>query len=182
MERIRLHDKEFRIFIPYQQIEQAINKLAKKINNDYKDEEIPLFLAVLNGAFMFSADLIKQIDFTCEISFVKISSYSGTSSTGVVRELLGLSTSVKDRNVIVVEDIIDTGNTIVDLEKSLREQGARSIKFCTMLFKPDSYNKELPIDYVAMEIPSDFIVGYGLDYNELGRQYKDIYVLDTPKQ
>jgi hypoxanthine phosphoribosyltransferase len=178
MERIKLHDKEFKIFIPSEKILNSIGELAEKLNNDYKNCETPLFLSVLNGSFMFTSDLIKLIKFQCEISFIKLSSYSGTESTGEIKEILGLNSSVKGRNVIVVEDIVDTGTTIEELYKLLRAAGAADIKICTLLLKPEAYDKEIKIDYTAMEIPNDFIVGYGLDYNELGRQYKDIYVLD----
>lgn len=178
MERIKLHDKHFRLFISNKKIVDAIGDVAAVLNREYGEREAPLFLSVLNGSFMFAADLLKKIDFPCEISFIKLSSYSGTETTGQIKEILGLSTDVSGREVIVIEDIVDTGNTIVDLHTILRERGASSIKFCTLLLKPDAYKKELKIDYVAMAIPNDFIVGYGLDYNELGRQYKDIYVLD----
>ena len=178
MERIKLHDKEFKIFIPSEKILNSISEVAEKLNNDYKNCETPLFLSVLNGSFMFTADLIKLINFQCEISFIKLSSYSGTESTGEILEILGLNSSVKGRNIIVVEDIVDTGTTIEELYKLLSEAGAADIKICTLLLKPDAYDKEIKIDYTAMMIPNDFIVGYGLDYNELGRQYKDIYVLD----
>jgi len=180
MERINLHDKEFRIFIPFSKIEEGIKAVAQKLNRDYKGKGAPLFLAVLNGSFMFAADLLKHIDFQCEISFIKLSSYSGTSTTGEIKELLGITTAVKGRDVIVLEDIVDTGNTIVELHKILQDKEAASVKICTLLLKPESYHKDLPVDYTAIEIPNDFIVGYGLDYDELGRQYKDIYVLDTP--
>lgn len=178
MDCIKLHDKEFRIFIPSEKIQDSIAEVARKLNEDYRDKESPLFLSVLNGSFMFAADLLKNIDFQCEISFVKLSSYSGTATTGEIKEILGLGTSVQGREVIIVEDIVDTGNTVVELYKMLKNRGASTIKICTLLLKPDSYKKELPIDYAALRIPNDFIVGYGLDYNELGRQYKDIYILD----
>ncbi len=178
MDRIKLHDKEFRIFIPSMKIEESIAEVASKLNEDYKDKESPLFLSVLNGSFMFAGDLLKNIDFQCEISFIKLSSYSGTATTGEIREILGLASPVQGREVIILEDIVDTGNTVVELYDILKKNGASTVKICTLLLKPDAYKKELPIDYVALRISNDFIVGYGLDYNELGRQYKDIYILD----
>ncbi|MFA6769719.1 MAG: hypoxanthine phosphoribosyltransferase [Bacteroidales bacterium] len=178
MDHIKLHDKEFRIFIESDKIQKSIAEVALKLNENYKDKKSPLFLSVLNGSFMFAADLLKNIDFQCEISFVKLSSYSGTATTGEVLEILGLSSSVKGREIIILEDIVDTGNTVVELHNILKKRGASTVKICTLLLKPNSYKKELPIDYVALKIPNDFIVGYGLDYNELGRQYKDIYILD----
>ena len=178
MDHIKLHDKEFRIFIPSEKIQESIAEVARELNDNYKDKESPLFLSVLNGSFMFAADLLKNIDFQCEISFVKLSSYSGTATTREIKEILGLGTSVLGREVIIVEDIVDTGNTVVELYNILKKRGASTIKVCTLLLKPGSYKKELPIDYVALRIPNDFIVGYGLDYDELGRQYKDIYILD----
>jgi hypoxanthine phosphoribosyltransferase len=177
MERIKLHDKEFKIFIPHEKILKSIGEVAAKINIDYKERETPLFLSVLNGSFMFTSDLIKLIDFQCEISFIKLSSYSGTESTGEIKEIMGLNSPVKGRSVIIVEDIVDTGATIEELYRMLDEAGAADVKICTLLLKPEAYHKDIKIDYVALEIPNDFIVGYGLDYNELGRQYKDIYVL-----
>jgi hypoxanthine phosphoribosyltransferase len=178
MDRIKLHDKEFRVFIPFREIEKAVKKIASRLNEHYRTKKPPLFLSVLNGSFMFTAELLKNIDFQCEISFIKLSSYSGTASSGNVRELLGLNTDVTGREVIILEDIVDTGNTICDLTAILKQKGASEIRICTLLLKPDAYHKDIPIDYAALEIPNDFIVGYGLDYDELGRQYKDIYVLD----
>ena len=165
MERIKLHDKHFRLFITNEKILEAISEVAGVLNNEYREREAPLFLSVLNGSFMFAADLLKKIEFPCEISFIKLSSYSGTETTGQIKEMLGLATSVKGREVIVIEDIVDTGNTIVDLHTILKEKGASAIKFCTLLLKPDAYKKDMKIDYSAMSIPNDFIVGYGLDYN-----------------
>ncbi len=178
MERIKLHDKYFKPFISNEKISAAIGEMAFRLNNDYKGKEAPLFLAVLNGSFMFAAHLLEKLDFTCEISFIKLSSYCGTSSTGNIKEVLGLVSSVKGREVIVIEDIVDTGNTVVELHDLLMEKGASAVKICTLLLKPDAYKKDLKIDYTAISIPNDFIVGFGLDYNELGRQYRDIYVLD----
>jgi len=178
MDRIKVHDKTFRPFIKHDTIQEKIKSLAQKINTEYIDKELPLFVSVLNGSFMFTSDLIKHINFPCELTFIKLSSYSGTSSTGEIKQVLGIGIPVKGRNVIVVEDIVDTGNTIVALHNMIKKDGASDIKICTLLFKPEAYNKSLTIDFAAIEIPNDFVVGYGLDYNELGRQYKDIYTLD----
>ncbi len=178
MERIKLHDKYFKIYIEHQEILDKIKIVANQINSNYSSDDVPLFLAVLNGSFMFAADLMKEIGIPCEISFIKLSSYSGTESTGEVKEIIGLNSSVEGRKVIVVEDIVDTGNTITDLHKLLVEAKAADIKICTLLLKPNAYKKSLKIDYAAIQIPNDFIVGYGLDYDEHGRQLKDIYVLD----
>ncbi len=178
MERIKLHDKEFRIFIPNAKIEAAIDTVAQKLNRDYADADCPIFLSVLNGSFMFTASLMQRIGFLSEISFVKLASYEGTSSTGETKQLIGLNNSLAGRKVIIVEDIVDTGNTIVALDKIVRELGATDVRICTMCFKPKAYTKDIPIDYAALEIGNEFIVGYGLDYDQLGRQYKDIYIVD----
>jgi hypoxanthine phosphoribosyltransferase len=179
MERIKLHNKSFRVCIPYSKIENSIKEVAEQLNKDYKDVENPLFLSVLNGSFMFTADLMKSVNFNCEISFIKLSSYSGVESTGEVKQIIGLNQPLEGRSVIIIEDIVDTGATIEDLYKILEKAGVKDIKICTLLLKPEAYKKDIKIDYVALEIPNDFIVGFGLDYNELGRQYKDIYVLDN---
>lgn len=179
MERIKLHDKSFRIFIPYSKIEEGIKSVAQQLNNDYKDVERPLFLSVLNGSFMFTADLMKYVNFNCEISFIKLSSYSGVESTGVVKQIIGVNQPLKGRSVIIIEDIVDTGATIEELYEILENEGVKDIKICTLLIKPEVYKKDIEINYAALSIPNDFIVGFGLDYNELGRQFKDIYVLDN---
>lgn len=178
MERIKVHDKYFKIFIPNSQIEEAIKKTAEKINNDFSDEDCPIFLSVLTGSFMFTASLMKEIKFECEMAFIKLSSYSGTQSTGTIKQVMGLTKDVKGRKVIIIEDIVDTGKTIMALLKILENAGAADVKICTLIHKPDSYKEKAKLDYVAINIPNDFIVGYGLDYDEYGRQYKDIYVLD----
>lgn len=178
MERIKLHDKYFKPFIANKTIEEAVSKVADIINHDYKDVETPMFLSILNGSFMFTASLLQKIDFTCEVSFVKLASYSGTGSTGEVKQVLGLSGSVKGRDIIIVEDIVDSGVTITALYALLKEAGAHSIKICSLFLKPAAYKGSVKIDYPAMEIGNEFIVGYGLDYNQLGRQYKDIYIID----
>jgi hypoxanthine phosphoribosyltransferase len=176
METITLGDKKFEKYIDYQTIEKLISEVAVKINADMADEDIPLIVGVLNGSFMFLADLMKHLNFNCELTFVRVSSYEGTKSTGEHCEVLGLNTNIDGRMVILVEDIVDTGNTVVNLHKMLTEKhNPKQVKIATMLLKPNVYNKPLTLDYVALEIPNDFIVGYGLDYNELGRNFRDIY-------
>lgn len=173
--RVTLHDKTFERFIPYDKLSDSIDALAERLNEDYKDKETPLFLGVLNGAFMFIAELLQKIDFTCEVSFVKLSSYYGTNSSGTVTELIGLKDNIEGRHVIIVEDIVDTGESIEHLIKSLVGHQPADMQVATMLFKPNSYRKHYDIKYRAMEIPNDFIVGFGLDYNSLGRNLRDIY-------
>lgn len=175
MKQVTLKDKTFELSIPYERIEKEIDALAARINEDYKDLDTPLFLGVLNGSFMFMAELMQRIEFPCELSFVKLASYVGTSSTGKVSELIGLKDNLEGRHIIVVEDIVDTGESIEHLMRSLVGHRPASVEVATLLFKPDSYKKELPIRYRAMEIPNDFIVGFGLDYDQLGRNLKDIY-------
>ncbi|MCI1779699.1 MAG: hypoxanthine phosphoribosyltransferase [Bacteroidales bacterium] len=178
MKKIKLYDKVFREYIPNAEIEKAISGVADKINSDLGGEEIPIFLSVLNGSFMFTASLMQKIDFQCDVVFIKVASYCGTSSTGEVKQIMGLSKSVEGRTVVIVEDIVDTGGTIEELYKLLSEAGAAKIKVCTLMFKPESYKKSIKIDYSAISIPNDFIVGFGMDYNQLGRQYRDIYIID----
>jgi hypoxanthine phosphoribosyltransferase len=180
MKKVKLYDKEFAIAIRHDRIQTAIGVVAQQIREDMKDENIPVFLSILNGAFMFTSDLLKQMDFNCEVSFVKLSSYSGTASTGRVKELLGLNTDIGGRTVIIVEDIVDTGHTLVELFNVLQQYNPKQIKVATFLLKPDAYDKDIPIDYVGLRIPNDFIVGYGLDYNELGRNLRNIYKICPP--
>ena len=180
MEKVRLHDKTFKKFIPYEKLEAAIDIVAEKINKDFEGcEDIPVLLCVLNGSIMFTAELLKRLRFNCQIVSTKLTSYVGTETTGTVKQALGLTADVTGRRVIVVEDIVDSGNTIVALKQILAEKGAKESLMCTLLLKPDAYKKDVVLDYVAMEIPNDFIVGFGLDYDELGRNLKDIYILDT---
>ena len=179
MDKITLKDKTFRTFIPYEKISLAIDDVAEKINADFEGcEDFPVLLCVLNGSIMFFAELMKRLKFDCQIVSTKLSSYEGTSTTGNVKQAMGLTADITGRRVIVVEDIVDSGNTIVELKRLLEEKGAVESKICTLLLKPEAYKKDIRIDYVAMEIPNDFIVGFGLDYDEYGRNYKDIYVLD----
>lgn len=178
MKQIILKDKTFRISIPYEEISLAIDNVAEKLNEDFKNcEDVPVLLCVLNGSIMFMGELMKRLDFNCQIVSTKLTSYDGTSSTGKVRQALGLTADITGRRVIIIEDIVDTGNTIVELQKILAEAGAVESKICTLLYKPAACRKDLTLDYVAMEIPNDFIVGFGLDYDELGRNLKDIYTL-----
>jgi hypoxanthine phosphoribosyltransferase len=178
MNRIKLHDKWFKLYKSAEELDTAIQKVADKLNTDLKDVKEPIFLSVLNGSFMFTSDLMKKLDVVADLMFIKLSSYCGTTSTGEVKQIMGLNKSVEGRTVIVVEDIVETGNTIVELHKILKEAGASDVKICTLLLKPNAYKKDINIDYAALSIPDDFIVGYGLDYNDLGRQYKDLYVID----
>jgi len=178
MNPIRLHDKTFRHYIPANQIQKAIDSVAEQMNSELKDEPQPLFLSVLNGAFMFTADLIRKLNFDLELSFIKVSSYCGTQSTGEVNEIIGLNTSVEGRTVVIVEDIVDTGVTIERLAEILKKQHPKQVQICTLLLKPDQYKKSLYLDYIGLKIPNAFIVGYGLDYNSLGRHLPDIYVIE----
>lgn len=180
VKKIVLKDKAFRPFISYSELEKAIDGVADRINADFKGcEDIPIILCVLNGSVMFTGELMKRLDFPCQLVSMKLSSYEGTRSTGNVREVMGLTADVSSRRVIVIEDIVDTGNTVVALRNILLSKGASEVKICTMLLKPEVYSNDVPLDYVGMEIPNAFIVGFGLDYDELGRNYKDIYVLDN---
>jgi hypoxanthine phosphoribosyltransferase len=171
---VQIHDKKFEIYIPYEKIDAAIQSIADKLNKDLPDKN-PLFLSILNGAFVFAADLFKKLDFPCEISFVKLASYSGTKSTETVRQLIGFDEDLKGRNVVIIEDIIDSGLTIERVLQQLKEMGAADVKIATLLFKPNAFKAGYKIDYTGLEIPNDFIVGYGLDYNKHGRNFKDIY-------
>ena len=179
MNRITLKDKTFKTAIPDERISEAIDAVAEKINQDFNGcEDVPILLCVLNGSIMFTAELMKRLTFNCQVVSTKLTSYVGTSTTGTVKQAMGLTADITGRRVIVIEDIVDSGNTIVELKKILEEKGASESRICTLLLKPDAYKKDVKLDYVAMEIPNDFIVGFGLDYDELGRNLKDIYVLD----
>lgn len=180
MDKITLKDRTFKPYIPYETLSGHIDEVAGRINADFRGcTDIPVIVCVLNGSIMFTAELMKRLDFNCELVSVKLSSYSGTESTGKVRQVMGMTGSVKGRRVIVVEDIVDTGNTIVELKRLMAEDyGATEVRICTMLLKPEVYTKDVKLDYVGMEIPNRFIVGFGLDYDELGRNFRDIYVLD----
>lgn len=174
--KVKIHDKTFELSISEEEILQNVKAVAEKINKDYEGKN-PLFLAVLNGSFIFAADLVRCIDIPCEISFVKMSSYSGTSSTGVVKEMIGLNNSIEGRDVILVEDIVESGNTLLRMKEIAIAHHVASVKICSMFFKPSRLKVDLDVEYPAMVIPDDFIVGYGLDYNEGGRNLREIYTL-----
>lgn len=174
IQNITIHDKNFEPFILFEEIDQAVGNIADRMNKDLKDKN-PLFLVILNGSFMFAADLFKKLAFPCEISFIKLASYEGTESSQNVRELIGFDEEIKGRAIVVVEDIIDSGVTLQEVLPRLKELGASDIKIASLLFKPNAFKGNYPVDYVGMQIPNDFIVGYGLDYNKHGRNYKDIY-------
>lgn len=173
-ETVTIKDKQFEKFIDFQQIQTAINRIAKEIDKDLHGEN-PIFVAVLNGAFMFAGELMKEVTVPCEITFVRLASYQGTSSTNKVQEVLGLNESIENRTVVIVEDIVDSGNTMVALIKELNKFRPKEIKIATLLLKPAALKQEVHLDYVALEIPNDFIVGYGLDYDGYGRNLKNIY-------
>ncbi len=177
--RVQLHDKTFELTLPEAEIQEHVRKVAMRLNADYAGKR-PLVLGILNGAFVFCADLVRRLTFPCEVAFVRFSSYSGTQSTGEVRELIGLECDVKGRDVLIVEDIVETGQTLLALKERLHDMGAASASICSMFFKPTCLKTELEVEYPAMVIPDDFIVGYGLDYNEAGRELKDVYTLVQP--
>ncbi len=175
MKQVKLKDKTFQVSIPAEKIQEAVIQMSKKINKDYGGKKLPLFISILNGSFMFTADLFKHIDFVCEVTFLKLTSYRGTSSTGAVRQLIGVNESIQGRDVIVLEDIVDTGITLEQILGQLRSFEPASVRVASLLFKPEAYQKNFEIDYIGMEVPNDFIVGYGLDYDGLGRNLPDIY-------
>ena len=174
MKPIRVKDKSFSPFIREKEILDAVDQLAEKLMRDL-DGKNPLFLVVLNGAFMFAADLMKRINIPCEVSFVKLSSYIGTQSTSVVRELIGLDQVPTGRTIVIIEDIIDSGITMGVTTEKLKILGAKDVRIATLLFKPDAFRMNYEIDYIGIEIPNDFIIGYGLDYDGYGRNYPEIY-------
>lgn len=176
MAPIKIHDKKFRISYPEAEILKHVQAVADRINKDMKDKN-PLFLAVLNGSFVFAADLMRLITIPCEISFVKLASYQGTMSTGKIKEVIGINEDISGRTVIILEDIVESGLTMKRMIDSLGTRNPESVHICTLLLKPEKLKVNLNIEYAAMEIPNDFIVGYGLDYNQQGRNLRDIYTL-----
>ena len=176
MSIVKIKDKTFRISIPREEILKNVDEVAEKINRDMAGKN-PLFLAVLNGAFVFAADLMRRITIPCEISFVKLASYQGVISTGKVREVIGINENLAGRTVVIVEDIVDTGLTMKQMMDSLATRNPDSVHICTLLLKPDKLQVPLDVEYVALRIPNDFIVGYGLDYDQQGRNLPDIYTV-----
>ena len=172
-------DKSFKPFLTKYEIDEAIEKIAKQINHDYADKN-PLFIAILNGAFMFASDLFKKINIPAEISFIKLASYQGTKSTGTVITSIGLETDLFDRHVIIIEDIIDTGKTLSAFLPQLKHQQPKSLKVCALLHKSEATKYPIEIDFFGFEIPNLFVVGYGLDYNGFGRNIDQIMQLDEP--
>ncbi|MCK9205611.1 MAG: hypoxanthine phosphoribosyltransferase [Salinivirgaceae bacterium] len=173
---VQVLDKRFKVSIPSEEIQQSIQRLAQQINSDLKGKEV-IFIGILNGCFMFAGDLFKHIDLECQITFLKLASYQGTSSSGNVKRLIGINENIEGKTVVIIEDIIDTGNTLDSIIKQLKGYEPAEIKVATLLYKPDAYEKTIPIDYMAFKIPNDFIIGYGLDYDGFGRNLKDIYTI-----
>lgn len=176
MSIIKVKDKSFRTMIPEAEIRQHVKEVAAKISKDMEGKN-PLLLAVLNGSFIFAADLMREITIPCEISFVKLASYQGTTSTGKVHEVMGINEDISGRTIIIVEDIIESGLTMKQMIESLGTRNPESVRICTLFHKPECQKVALDIDYVAFTIPNDFVLGYGLDYDQQGRGLKDVYTL-----
>lgn len=174
MKSVKIKDKEFELFIPEADILKAIDKIATQINEEL-DGKDPLFVCVLNGSFMFAAELMKKVNIPSEISFVRMASYQGTKSTGKIKEVYGLEEDIKDRTIVIIEDIVDTGHTMSLILDQLSCQNPKELKIATLLFKPEALKSDIKLDYVALEIPNDFIVGFGLDYDGYGRNLANIY-------
>lgn len=173
---IRVKDKQFGLMVPEEEIMAAVDDIARRINSDYSGKE-PVFLCVLNGSFIFAADLLRKIGLPCRVSFIKYASYSGTQSTQHIRNLIGLNEDLKGQDVIIVEDIIDTGLTLSHLLEELSSRGLSSLRIAAFCFKKDAFRADFRIDYLGMEIPNEFVVGYGLDYDGYGRNQRGIYKL-----
>ena len=175
MKQVKVHDKTFELYIPHEKLTGVIEKMADKMNVELAEKN-PLFICILNGSFMFAAELFKRIDLVeTEISFVKLASYQGDSTTGKVKQLIGLNEDIEGRTVVILEDIVDTGITITNIQEQLDKLNPKEVLIATLLLKPDSLQKEVNLDYVGLEIPNDFIVGFGLDYDGYGRNLIDIY-------
>lgn len=180
MSTIKLHDKYFKPFISAKVIAETVSRMAQQIENDC-NEEVPFFVGIMNGSFVFAADFIRAYKADCEISFVKLTSYKGDTSSGSVKQLIGIDEDLEGRTVVILEDVIDTGTTLEEIYEIFRNKKLRKLKIATLFFKPDVFRKALPIDYIGISIPDKFIVGYGLDYDGLGRNLKSIYQYTTQK-
>ena len=176
MKRITIKDKTFETSMPEAEIKNRVKELAQQMSRDLEGKN-PLLLAVLNGAFIFAADLMREMTIPCEISFVKLASYQGTTSTGTIHEVIGINENLSGRTVVIVEDIVESGLTIKRMMEQLGTRNPASVQVCTLFFKPERLKEDLKLDYVAFEIPNDFILGYGLDYDQQARGLKDIYTL-----
>ena len=178
MSRVKIKDKTFETSMTEAEIKQRVKELAHEMSRDLEGKN-PLFLAVLNGAFIFAADLMREMTIPCEISFVKLASYQGTTSTGTIHEVIGINEDLSGRAVVIVEDIVESGLTIKRMMEQIGTRHPASVQVCTLFFKPEQLKEDLKLDYVAFSIPNDFILGYGLDYDQQGRGLKDLYTLVT---
>lgn len=176
---ITLHDKTFIPFIDKAAISAQITRIAQEINRDYSQKK-PLLVGILNGSVLFFSDLLKQLEIECEVAFLRVSSYKGTETTGNVKKVLGLDKNIENTEVIIVEDIVDTGITLENIVNDLASNNPKSIKVATLLFKPKAYTKNYPIDYIGFEVGNEFLVGFGLDYNEIGRNLDELYIIKKP--
>lgn len=176
MALLKVHDKLFDVFLSQEQLKEIVARLGKEISTDYQGLN-PLLIAVLNGSFIFAADLMRSISVECEITFVKVSSYEGGASIGEVEEILGLEHDINGRHVIVVEDIVDTGLTMSELLRAFRTYYPASLNICSLLVKPESLKRPIEVKYTGITIPPKFVVGYGLDFDGLGRNLPDLYQL-----
>lgn len=173
-ETVKLHDLEFMPYLSERELAEIVGRLSAKINQKFEGKS-PLFVVVLNGAFMFASDLLKKVEVDCEVSFLRVSSYRGTASTGEVKEMMPIGTDVSNRDVVLIEDIVDTGKTMGQVKQKMLEEGATSVSICTLLFKPDAFQGDYVVDFIGVEIPDRFVVGYGLDYDGLGRNLPSLY-------
>ncbi len=176
MQKVKVYDREFTKSISSEEIQKQVKRVAAEMNKDLESKDV-IFLGILNGAFMFASDLLKNIEIDCQITFLKVASYQGTTSSGKVKRLIGINENIEGKTVVIIEDIIDSGITMDYILKQLRGYEPKEIKIATLLFKPDAFQKDFEIDYKAITIPNDFIVGYGLDYEGFGRNLEDIYTV-----
>ena len=172
---VQLHDKTFEPYLSEKEIQQIVSDMASKMN--VLKEENPLFIIILKGSFIFASDLVKALDFDVELCFMQLKSYEGTQSSGQIKDLMGIPENIQGRTLVIIEDIIDTGNTLDYLNHHLLKKQPQKIYYASLLLKPSVYKKPIPIDFIGKEIPNDFVVGYGLDYDELGRTLTQIYKL-----